>query len=94
VRDAGNLDAYWNANKDLTGLDPLLQPLRFPLAGQDSLRQYPPAKFVFNQAESKEPRIGTAVDSLVSHGCIMSGGIVRSSALSCNVMVVPETSDG
>ena len=38
------------------------------------MRQYPPAKFVFNQAESKEPRIGTAVDSLVSHDCIMREG--------------------
>ncbi|MGO9314605.1 MAG: hypothetical protein ACLQBD_23095 [Syntrophobacteraceae bacterium] len=91
MRDVGNLDAYWSANKDLTGLDPFFYLYGSLWPVRTHRRQYPPAKFVFNQAESKEPRIGRAVDSLVSHGCIMSGGMVRSSVLSCNVMVVPET---
>jgi glucose-1-phosphate adenylyltransferase len=86
-RDVGTLDSYWNANMDLTGIDPFfnLYGSLWPIRTRQ--RQYPPAKFVFNQPERSEPRIGTAVDSLVSHGCIISGGTVRSSVLSCNVMV-------
>jgi glucose-1-phosphate adenylyltransferase len=86
-RDVGTLDAYWNANMDLTGIDPFfnLYGTLWPIRTRQ--RQYPPAKFVFNQPERSEPRIGTAVDSLVSHGCIISGATVRSSVLSCNVMV-------
>jgi glucose-1-phosphate adenylyltransferase len=42
---------------------------------------------VLNQPDSKPPRIGTAVDSIVSPGCIISGGIVRSSVLSYKVTV-------
>jgi glucose-1-phosphate adenylyltransferase len=46
-------------------------------------RQYPPAKFVF----AETGRTGTAVDSLVSSGCIVSGGIVRNSILSPDVRI-------
>jgi glucose-1-phosphate adenylyltransferase len=86
-RDVGTLDAYWNANMDLTGIDPFfnLYGNLWPIRTRQ--RQFPPAKFVFNQPERTDPRIGAAVDSLVSHGCIISGGTVRSSVLSCNVMV-------
>jgi len=86
-RDVGTLDAYWNANMDLTGVDPFfnlygnLWPIR------TYQRQYPPAKFVFNQRDGNPPRVGMAVDSMVASGCIISGGIVRSSILSYNVMV-------
>jgi glucose-1-phosphate adenylyltransferase len=87
-RDVGTLDAYWNANMDLTGVDPFfnlygrLWPIR------TFQKQYPPAKFVYNEREgSGQPRIGTAVDSMVPHGCIIRGGIVRSSVLSYNVTV-------
>ena len=86
-RDVGTLDAYWNANMDLTGIDPYfnLYGRRWPIRTHQ--RQFPPAKFVFNQPDSKSPRIGSAVDSIVSHGCIISGATVRSSVLSYNVMV-------
>lgn len=87
-RDVGTLDAYWNANMDLTGIDPFfnLYGSLWPIRTRQS--QYPPAKFVFNQPDDPaEPRVGSAVDSLVSNGCIISGGIVRSSVLSCNVLV-------
>src|SRR5437588_13110223 len=46
-------------------------------------RQYPPAKFVFAEAG----RTGTAVDSIVSSGCIVSGSMVRNSVLSPDVRV-------
>jgi len=86
-RDVGTLDAYWNANMDLTGVDPFfnlygeLWPIR------TYCRPYPPAKFVFSEVHGSTPRIGTAFDSLVSPGCIISGGIVRHSVLSYNVFV-------
>ncbi|MHC1724583.1 MAG: glucose-1-phosphate adenylyltransferase [Syntrophobacteraceae bacterium] len=86
-RDVGTLDAYWNANMDLTGIDPFfnLYGTLWPI--RTLQRQFPPAKFVFNQPDPKSPRIGTAVDSLVSQGCIISGATVRSSVLSYNVTV-------
>jgi glucose-1-phosphate adenylyltransferase len=86
-RDVGTLDAYWNANMDLTGIDPFFNLYGSLWPIRTFQRQYPPAKFVFNQPDSKPPRIGTAVDSLVAPGCIISGGIVRSSVLSYNVTV-------
>ncbi len=86
-RDVGTLDAYWNANMDLTGIDPFFNLYGSLWPVRTRQLQYPPAKFVFNQPDLTEPRVGTAVDSLVSNGCIISGGIVRSSVLSCNVMV-------
>lgn len=86
-RDVGTLDAYWNANMDLTGVDPFfnLYGTLWPI--RTFQRQYPPAKFVFNQRDTSTQRIGTAVDSMVSPGCIVSGATVRSSVLSYNVMV-------
>lgn len=86
-RDVGTLDAYWNANMDLTGVDPFFNLYGSLWPIRTYQRQYPPAKFVFNQPDSKPPRVGTAVDSVVSPGCIVSGGIVRSSVLSYNVIV-------
>jgi glucose-1-phosphate adenylyltransferase len=87
-RDVGTLDAYWNANMDLTGIDPFFNLYGSLWPIRTFQRQYPPAKFVFNQlTEGRPPRIGTAVDSMVSPGCIISGGTVRSSVLSYNVTV-------
>jgi len=86
-RDVGNLDAYWNANMDLCGVDPY-----FNLYGQlwplrTYRRQLPPAKFVFASQRDGEGRVGKALDSLVGQGCIISGARVRDSVLSPNVVV-------
>lgn len=86
-RDVGTLDSYWNANMDLTGVNPY-----FNLYGQlwplrTFQRQYPPAKTVFAQENNSTPRAGRALDSLVAHGSILSGGVVRNSVLSYNVFV-------
>ena len=85
-RDVGNLDAYWNANMDLTGVDPYfnMYGVRWPIRTHQ--RQYPPVKTVFAQ-ESGEIRAGRALDSLIAHGCIISGGLVRNSVFSYNVFV-------
>jgi glucose-1-phosphate adenylyltransferase len=84
-RDVGDLDAYWNANMDLTGVEPNfnLYGSKWPL--RTFQMQYPPAKTIFNDTASD--RTGVALDSIVSHGSIISGGIVKNSILSCNVIV-------
>jgi glucose-1-phosphate adenylyltransferase len=84
-RDVGNLDAYYQANMDLVAVDPVfsLYNARWPIyTVQYTL---PPVKFVF--ANEKEGRVGKATDSLVSEGCIVSGGHVNRSILSPRVRV-------
>lgn len=73
-RDVGTLDAYWDANIDLTATVPMLDLYddRWPIWTHQP--QLPPAKFVHNQ----EDRRGTAIESLVSGGCIVSGHAERS----------------
>lgn len=73
-RDVGTIDAYWDANIDLTATEPLLNlyDRRWPIMTYQD--QLPPAKFVHNTGD----RCGTAIESLVSGGCIMSGRILRS----------------
>jgi len=76
-RDVGTLDAYWEANLDLTHVVPELNlyDAAWPMLGRQPHR--PPAKFVFDDVG----RCGFAVDSLVSDGCIVSGALVRRSIL-------------
>ena len=85
-RDVGTLDAYWNANMDLTGVDPFfnLYGVKWPIHTHQILA--PPAKFIFSNERSDNLRVGKALDSLVAPGCIVSG-IVRNSVLSYNVVV-------
>ncbi|MBP6778057.1 MAG: glucose-1-phosphate adenylyltransferase [Piscinibacter sp.] len=73
-RDAGTIDAYWDANIDLTATVPLLDlyDTRWPIWTYQP--QLPPAKFVHNQHD----RRGVAIESLVSGGCIVSGAAFRS----------------
>jgi glucose-1-phosphate adenylyltransferase len=83
-RDVGTLDSYWEANLDLVDIVPI-----FNLYDQDwpirtRLHNLPPAKFVFG---AEGVRFGAAVDSIVSAGCIVSGGLVKRSVLSPNVRV-------
>jgi glucose-1-phosphate adenylyltransferase len=84
-RDVGDLDAYWNANMDLTGVEPAfnLYGVKWPLRTFQA--PYPPIKTVFSDREGG--RMGICVDSIVSHGTIISGGMVKNSVLSYNVMV-------
>jgi glucose-1-phosphate adenylyltransferase len=82
-RDVGTVDAYWEANMELTGITPPLN-----LYDQDwpiwtYQEQLPPAKFVFDDPD----RRGMAIDSIVSGGCIISGSLVRRSLLFSNVRV-------
>jgi glucose-1-phosphate adenylyltransferase len=82
-RDVGTLEAYYEANMDLVAVTPVfnLYDKHWPIRTHQ--RQYPPAKFVFGEPG----RTGTAVDSIVCPGCILSGGLVRNSVLSPDVRV-------
>ena len=76
-RDVGTVDAYWQANIDLTNFDPDLNlwDTNWPIWTYSEAS--PPAKFIHDEEE----RRGSAVSSLVSGGCIISGTRIRNSLL-------------
>jgi glucose-1-phosphate adenylyltransferase len=82
-RDVGTIDAYYEASMDLRGIDPSFNlynrswPIRTVSYGD------PPAKFVFDE----EGRRGTALNSIVADGTIISGSLVRGSVISPNVRI-------
>jgi glucose-1-phosphate adenylyltransferase len=82
-RDVGTIDAFYEANMDLRAIIPALNlyNAQWPLG--PTRETYPPAKFVFDQEE----RRGHAIDSIISGGCILSGGLVRNSVLGRAVRV-------
>jgi len=87
-RDVGTIDAYWKANMDLVQVQPVfdLYNARWPI--RTYTRPLPPAKFVFaGGGEVGHPRMGIATDSLISEGCILSGGRVDRSVLSPDVRI-------
>ena len=81
-RDVGTIDAYWDANIDLTATDPLLNMYDKDWPIWTHQPQLPPAKFVHNDPG----RRGMALESLVSGGCIVSGAVEKS-VLFSNVRV-------
>ncbi len=82
-RDVGTVDSYYNANMDLLAVTPELNLYDQTWPIWTYQEQLPPAKFVFDD----DNRRGTALDSLVSGGCIVSGSVVRHSLLSNSVRV-------
>ncbi len=82
-RDVGTIDAYWQANMDLVSVNPIFDfyNMRWPI--RTYTPPLPPAKFVF----AEQARIGMATDSLVSEGCIISGGRIDRSVLSPGVRI-------
>jgi len=82
-RDVGTLDAYFDANIDLTDTVPDLDVYdrNWPIWTYGKIT--PPAKFVHNV----DGRRGMAISSLVSGGCIVSGSTLRNSLLCDNVHV-------
>jgi glucose-1-phosphate adenylyltransferase len=82
-RDVGTLDAYHEAHMDLISVDPdfNLYNREWPIYTWNE--PLPPAKFVFDH----EGRRGQALDSMVSQGVVVSGGVVRRSVLSPGVRV-------
>ncbi len=84
-RDVGTIDSYWEASMDLISITPPLNLYnhRWPIKSLSP--QLPPAKFVF--ADSASNRMGVATDSMVSNGCIISGGTIHRSILSPRVRI-------
>ena len=85
-RDVGTIDAYYEANMDLVQVSPIfnLYDKEWPIRTYQE--QFPPAKTVFSGDENPE-RMGLVLDSMISSGCIVSGGRVQGSILSPNVRI-------
>jgi glucose-1-phosphate adenylyltransferase len=82
-RDLGTIDAYFDANMDLVSVIPQLNLYdpQWPILTYQPT--YPPAKTVL----AEKGRVGTAINSIISNGCIISGGSVKRSVLSPKVVV-------
>jgi glucose-1-phosphate adenylyltransferase len=79
----GTLEAFYEANMDIVSVSPVFNLYDSDWPIRTHQRQYPPAKFVF----AETGRTGTAIDSIVSAGCIVSGGSVKNCILSPDVRV-------
>jgi glucose-1-phosphate adenylyltransferase len=82
-RDVGTIDAYFDAHMDLRTVQPMFNLYNYQWPILTHVEALPPAKFVHDDGD----RVGRAVDSLVSNGVIVSGGLVRRSVLSPGVRV-------
>ena len=82
-RDVGTVDAYWEANIDLTAIVPSLDLYDRDWPISTFSETLPPAKFVHNE----EGRRGHAINSLVSNGCIVSGATLCRSLVFTGVHV-------
>lgn len=84
-RDVGTLDAYYESNMDLVQVTPEfnLYDQRWPIRTYHE--QWPPAKTVF--ADEATGRLGMVLDSMVSNGCIISGGRIQRCVLSPGVRI-------
>jgi glucose-1-phosphate adenylyltransferase len=82
-RDVGTLEAFFEANMELRSVQPPLNLYNEEWPIRSVELPSPPAKFVFND----EGRRGTAIDSIVSCGTIVSGGSVMDSVIgpSCRI---------
>ena len=82
-RDVGNVDSYFMANMDLLNYSPELNLYseQWPLRTYNY--NFPPAKFIWDEDE----RVGVAKNSLVSEGCIISGGTISGCVLSPKVRI-------
>ena len=82
-RDVGTIDAYYDANMDLRSVTPVLNLYNREWPLRTASYPDPPAKFSFDD----EGRRGHAIDSIVSGGCILSGGTAKDSVLGRGVRV-------
>jgi glucose-1-phosphate adenylyltransferase len=82
-RDVGTIKAFWEANMDLRNVKPMFNLYNSDWPIRTTLYEGPPAKFVFNE----DGRRGQAVNSIVSEGSIISGGIVQDSVIGRDVYI-------
>jgi len=84
-RDVGTISSYFDAHMDLVSVSPEFNLYNRLWPVRTGVSFDPPAKFVFS--DQQNARIGIATDSLVSDGCIISGGQIHKSVLSPGVRV-------
>ncbi|HEX5993872.1 MAG TPA: glucose-1-phosphate adenylyltransferase [Jiangellales bacterium] len=82
-RDVGTLDSFYDAHRDLISVHPVFNLYNYDWPIYTDHPPFPPAKFVFGD----EDRSGRAIDSMVSPGVVISGGLVENSVLSPGVKV-------
>jgi glucose-1-phosphate adenylyltransferase len=82
-RDVGTLDSYYDAHLDLCAVHPIFNLYNDKWPILTSVPPQPPAKFVHDSGD----RVGRAINSVVSNGVVVSGGLVRDSVLSPGVRV-------
>ena len=82
-RDVGTLDSYFEAHMDLCAVQPVFNLYNDKWPILTHVPSQPPAKFVHDSGD----RVGRAINSIVSNGVIVSGGLVRNSVLSPGVRV-------
>jgi glucose-1-phosphate adenylyltransferase len=87
-RDVGTIDAYFDANLELVHVRPELNIYDQDWPIWTYQVQQPPAKFILDE----DGRRGTAINSMVSGGCIISGAVVRESLMFSNVRVEERSS--
>jgi glucose-1-phosphate adenylyltransferase len=84
-RDVGTIGAYWRSSMDLVQVTPVFNMYNYEWPILTARMDYPPAKFVFADVETR--RMGIATDSLVSNGCVISGGHIDRCVLSPRVRI-------
>lgn len=82
-RDVGSIDAYWQSNMDLLEASPELDLYSREWPLRTFNYNYPPAKFIWQEGD----RVGMATNSMVSEGCIVSGGMLSHCILSPKVRI-------
>ena len=82
-KDVGNVDSYWQANMDLLAYAPELNLYSPDWPLRTFNYNFPPAKFIWDE----DDRVGVAKNSLVSEGCIISGGMISGCVLSPKVRI-------
>lgn len=82
-RDVGTIDAYWSANMDLISHSPELNLYSKVWPIRTYNYNDPPAKFIWEEND----RVGMATNSLVSEGCVISGGSLSKCILSPQVLI-------
>ncbi len=86
-RDVGTIDAYYEASMDLINVEPMLNMYDQDWPIRSFQVNLPPPKFVFNDAQGDETRVGMATDSIVCPGSVISGGKVRRSIVGAEVRI-------
>lgn len=82
-RDVGSIDSYWQANMDLLNYQPELNLYCTDWPLRTYNYNFPPAKFIWEEGD----RVGMATNSMVSEGCIISGGSISRCVLSPQVRI-------